>query len=348
MRFAAIEAVLPGRRLTNDEVIGDILERNAENLSASAQAMLAHAMQSLFSYAGTHVRYVRAEGETAADLTVRAGEAALRRAGLAATDIDLLIYVGVGRGFLEPATANVFQHRLGLCNATCFDVLDACASWLRAVHIARAFIRGGDYRRILILNGEFNFREYVDYRFKAVTDLRHNFAIFTIGEAATATIVEAATEDMDYYATFKTDGGLHDLCMIPLPNVAEYSSVDLPEASQPLRFFSHSRQLFEEGVNRLVRQFQADAKLNGWMPDIAFGHAASDAANDQIAIACGGSLALLYKMHGRYGNTVSASVPLAMASAVADGRLSHGSRVMIGVASAGLSTAWARFRFLCR
>ena len=70
------------------------------------------------------------------------------------TEIDLLIYVGVGRGFIEPATANVFQDLIGLRSATCFDILDACASWLRAVHVARAFIASGAYRHIMILNAE--------------------------------------------------------------------------------------------------------------------------------------------------------------------------------------------------
>jgi len=49
------------------------------------------------------------------------------------------MYVGIGRGVLEPASANIYQDMLGLANATAFDVLDACASWLRAVHIARVF-----------------------------------------------------------------------------------------------------------------------------------------------------------------------------------------------------------------
>jgi len=54
----------------------------------------------------------------------------------------------------------------------------------------------------------------------------------------------------------------------------------------------------------------------------------------------------IYTIHSQFGNVVSASVPLAMARAAEQGRLRHGDRVLVGVASAGVSTAWARFRYL--
>ena len=65
--------------------------------------------------------------EKAIDFGVDGGRQAIATAGMVPEDIDLLIYVGVSRGFLEPATANVFQHEFGFTKATCFDVLDACA-----------------------------------------------------------------------------------------------------------------------------------------------------------------------------------------------------------------------------
>ena len=67
-----------------------------------------------FRSMGTRVRYGRAEGERAHELCVAAGRQALRSAGMDPGEIDLLIYVGVGRGFIEPATANAFQDLLGL------------------------------------------------------------------------------------------------------------------------------------------------------------------------------------------------------------------------------------------
>jgi 3-oxoacyl-[acyl-carrier-protein] synthase III len=345
--FSAIEAVLPSRVLTNDDVITEILSQSRGALTDREETRLVKALRALFSLAGTKVRYVRADGEMAVDLACRAGKSALQSAGMCAADIELLIFVGVGRGFLEPATANVFQDRLNLRRATCFDVLDACASWLRAVHIARSFIQCGEYSRIMILNAEFNFWEYADFHFENIQDLSHNFAPFTIGEAATATILCGIEQDTEYYATFRTWGELRNLCMIPLPNVRQFNGPSTPDYARQLRFSSSSRELFKQGIEKLVKHFYEDAKINKYLPDIAFGHAASDSASARVALECKAPPSCYYYTHSRFANTVSASVPLAMAFAKKEGRLKHGDRVMIGMASAGLSTNWTRFRYLC-
>lgn len=347
MRFSAIDYRLPSQRLTNEDMIEEIMQRNCAHMSARALAHLAKGLRALFQAAGTQFRYIRADGERAYDFVVQAATSALRSAQMEPEDINLLIWVGVGRGFLEPATANVFQDSLRLVNATCFDVLDACASWLRALHIARAHIRAGDYRNVMIINGEFNFRDYVDFEFKNFGDLRHNFPIFTIGEAATATILSADSDaDDDYHASFRTSGGARNLCMIPLPNIDQFNGVAAPEHAKSLTFFSYSMELYDLGVTKLIEHFHSDPQVNSFFPDIVFGHAASDSASDRIAKECNNAdPRVYYPAHARFGNTVSASVPLAMAHAEEEGRLTDGAKVMIAMASAGLSTGWTRFTY---
>jgi 3-oxoacyl-[acyl-carrier-protein] synthase III len=79
-------------------------------------------------------------------------------------------------------------------------------------------------------------------------------------------------------------------------------------------------------------------------PDIIFGHAASDAVDD-VMEACNLDPKLYFRSHGRWGNTVSSSVPLALDDAITSGQLREGHQVLIGVASAGLVTAWTRFSY---
>lgn len=347
MRFLAIEYRLPSKRLTNEDIVREIAERSSAHLNERMLAQLSKCLFGLFQAAGTEVRYVRAPGERAHDFVVRAATAALRSARMTPTDIDLLIWVGVGRGFLEPATANIFQDALGLAHATCFDVLDACASWVRALHIAHAHILAGDYRNIMIINGEFNFRDYANFEFKSILDLRHNFPTFTIGEAATATILSAdSAQNDDYCASFRTWGEARNLCMIPLPNIDQFNGISPPEHAKPLTFFSYSMELYELGVTKLLEHFHSVSHLKSFDPDIVFGHAASDSASERIAKACGAKGDHLhYLSHSRFGNTVSASVPLAMAQAEKEGLLKDGSKVAIAMASAGLSTGWTRFTY---
>lgn len=347
MRFAAIEYRLPSQRLTNEDVIGQIMQRSRAHMTPRALAQLTKGLRALFQASGTEIRYIRADGERAYDFVVQAASSALHSARIAPGDIDLLIWVGVGRGFIEPATANVFQDALGLVNATCFDVLDACASWVRALHIAHAHIRSGDYHNVMILNGEFNFRDYVDFEFKSVGDLRHNFPSFTIGEAATATLLSADSGgDDDFHASFRTWGGARNLCMIPLPNIDQFNGVAPPAHAKPLIFFSYAMELYDLGVTKLIEHFHSDPLVHSFLPDIVFGHAASDSASGRIAKGCNETdVRLYYPAHTRFGNTVSASVPLAMANAEQEGRLKNGAKVIIAMASAGLSTGWARFTY---
>jgi 3-oxoacyl-[acyl-carrier-protein] synthase III len=180
---------------------------------------LRDSLTNLLRASGTQIRYQRARTETALELGIQAGETALQRANLAPGELDLLLYVGVGRGFVEPATCNVFIDALGTNRATGFDILDACASWMRALQIARSFISQGHYRNVLVLNAEFNVRDYARYEVETLEQLEYTFPAFTIGEAATAAVLssEVIDEELEYYADFRTAAQAHDLCKIPLP-----------------------------------------------------------------------------------------------------------------------------------
>ena len=348
MRYCAVEYAIPSKLVTNTEIIQEIVSRSKRFLTEKALSLLELRLDELFKKSVTSVRYHRAKNERAIQFGIEAGKKALKSAGMSPNDIDLLIYVGVGRGYIEPATANVFQKILKLKAATCFDILDACASWLRAIHVAHSFIKSGAYKNIMILNCEFNFREYANFEFKSLKDIDFNFPTFTIGEAATATIVSDSEKDDEYYASFKTWGDRHNLCKIPLPHFSEYSDGELRKGGeiQPLTFFSYGEKLFRFVFSRLCKHYREDITLNQFRHEIVFSHAASDAMSDKVIESCKLGNTKGYNTHKRFGNTVSASVPLAMALAMKDGKLKDGTNVLTGFGSAGVSTAWSRFKFL--
>jgi 3-oxoacyl-[acyl-carrier-protein] synthase III len=310
MRYCAIEYSIPSKLVTNAEIIQEIISRSKRYLTQKALDLLAFRLDELFNKSVTSVRYHRAKNERAIQFGIEAGKKALESANMSPKDIDLLIYVGVGRGYIEPATANVFQKILKLKAATCFDILDACASWLRAIHVAHSFIKTGMYKNVMVLNCEFNFREYANFEFKSLKDIEFNFPTFTIGEAATATIVSESEADDEYYTSFRTWGDRHNLCKIPLPHFREYSDGELRNEIEPLRFFSYGDM------------------------------------SDKVIKSCNLGEEKGYNTHKRFGNTVSASVPLAMGCAMKDGKLQNNTNVLTGFGSAGVSTAWSKFKFL--
>ena len=245
----------------------------------------------------------------------------------------------------SPPWRAVVQQELGATGANCFDIMDACASWLRAVHVAHSLIHRGVYRRGLIVNCECGLMDYARLKLDSVADLESCFATYTIGEAATATVLTNDDEDDDFYFNFKTFGEDFDLCLIPLNAFESFLPTKNGKVYQAGKFFSMSTELVSSAVRRVVETFRADPKLQDGNYDIWFGHAASEKASEMVGRQLKLPPEIHYPTHRNYGNTVAASVPLAMSLATKDESLNRGDRVLLVIGSAGIAVALASFTF---
>jgi 3-oxoacyl-[acyl-carrier-protein] synthase III len=277
---------------------------------------------------------------------IRAAQSALQDAALQPSDIDLLLFVGVGRGWIEPAQANLFMAELGMDKATGFDVVDACASWIRALDLAHAYLSTGRYHRIMILNCEFNFREYAEMRFRDLSSLAYLLPAFTIGEAATAAIVTADHPEKEYYAHFSTVSSHHDLCKIPLPNHDQFRlNGGAATTHDPLKFYAYGTRLTQVTVRDLLSQYHSHPTLTEFVPDRCFSHSVSEPVTEQVERLMGFPPDTAYRIFRDHGNVVSASVPLAMSLARGDGSLVRGDRIMLIVGSAGISVGFVAMQY---
>ncbi len=345
MKILNISYALPSQEVSNENLIEELLEKNRKNLSSEELEHVETEMRKLFKMSGTVTRYHRGIGERALDFGVKAGKAALKKAGVKPEDVDLLIYAGVARGWIEPATANLFQSELGLKSATCFDVMDACASWIRSLAIAKSFLAQKAYKLVMILNCEFTFREYANFDFKSSDDLENAFSVFTIGEAATATILTSNGSEDDSVFSFKTWGEKHGLCKIPLPNADDFSPNHSSDGLKPMSFFTMPGELLSFTVRKLVSHFKETQAIASKVHDIFIGHAVSVASTSKVVKLLGLDPSRVFETHARFGNTVAASLPLALAVAVAEGKLVRGMRVSLLMGSAGVSTAVGSFTY---
>jgi 3-oxoacyl-[acyl-carrier-protein] synthase III len=344
MRLAAVRHALPAHRMTNDWIREQIKVRNAQALSESALELLDSQVASYLEHAGTQVRYTVTDAERPVDLVLAAARSALDESSLPPREIDFVIYAGVARGWLEPSTASALQTELGIVNATCFDVGDACASWLRALQVAHSLIATERYRAGLIVNCECDFERYAEWNLlhREETDVR--LAAFTMGEAATATVVASDAPD-DFRFVFKTFGEYYDLCMLPLPNAANFSARPLDERCTPFKFYSRSRELLSTATRKIIEVFEADPVLRAGRYDICFGHGASERASELVARRLGIPLDIYVPTHARFGNTVAASIPLAMSLALDAGKLERGHRVLVIIGASGITVGFATFTF---
>jgi 3-oxoacyl-[acyl-carrier-protein] synthase III len=335
MRIRGIAASIPSRCVNNEEVLERVRQASTPSLSAEQMEEVLRRLRLLMRLSGCKCRRYLSEGEHARDHALRAANEALEKAQCLPRDIDLLIYVGVGRGWLEPGMSNFFTDALELRNATCFDLLDACLSWQRALHVAYHFLKNGVYRNILVLNAEFNIGAFGDWMIQHPDQLAYRFARFTVGEAATATVL-TWEEGEEPYFEFKTDARLHTLCKIPLPHIAQYSESEVCPVLDPLMFFAYSAEMFQVGQQMVAHGLRNSSELKRRSFDIVFAHSASKTTIDRLDAFLGGNGRTI-NLFEEFGNTVSASIPLAMSWAIDQGRLQRGMRMLQVAASAGLS-----------
>ena len=345
MRILSIQHALPSLKVSNEELVQIVMNREENKIPAAERRALRERIFEHLHYCGAHTRFLRSKSEKSVDLGIQAGESALVSAGLAPDDVGLLIYVGVGRGVIEPATANIFQDAIGLKKATCFDVLDACASWIRALDLARRFLDNHRYRYIMLLNSEFNFHEYLRADFRSISDLEFLGAGLTIGEAATATVIGYDHNEDNYYSSFRTQGTLHRLCQIPLRHQIQYQIKSSGPQHPPNKFYAYSTRLHKAAISMMVKHYWDESAISEIEPDIIFGHSTSVPAARSVLNHLRLDPSRYVDIFPGYGNTVSASVPLAMLLAEKQGRLKRGQTVFIAVTSAGVTSAFCRFTY---
>ena len=181
----------------NERVICDVGRLNSD-LPSDVVCRYQREVSLLLRKSGAKNRYIRdrSKNETAIGMVKRVIADALQDAEMGKGEIDLLVFCGVGRGFLEPANAYFCARAMGMqCN--CFDVSDACMSWVRALEISYNLLKNGSYRNILIVNAEFTMYEYGYpniYRIRSPKQVAYTFPGYTIGEAASATVVSKSDD----------------------------------------------------------------------------------------------------------------------------------------------------------
>jgi len=344
MRIESIGVSVPSRKVTNDDIL-NWLEENSRPMSPMLVKTYQRMVRGLLSMAGSDTRYIRNSNEKACDFILEAMRRAFAKVSIDKNDIDLLIYCGVGKGFLEPANGYFYAQKMGLA-CSCFDIVDACMSWIRALEISYEFFKSGRYRHVMILNGEFNIQHGFPDNLKihSLRQIEYTFPTYTIGEAATATILSPS--EAEWRFAYKSVPALADLCTIPLHGYDNFVEPNKRLGKNGLNnFVSFGKELFEAArcyLVPVVKELVPDLDE----PDIYFPHAASDAAYLSASKdICLPEDKMYTKVFPQYGNIVSASIPVGMDMALQEGRLKRGQKVVLCPASAGMVFSAVRFTY---
>lgn len=346
MKIQAIAVKIPTKRVTNDTIMEMIEEHSPKVNKATLKAYQRMAMHML-KKSGAKDRYIRdlEKGERPSNFIRDAIQEVLDKSGIKKDDIDLIIYCGIGKGFIEPANAYFYAKMFGM-EASCFDITDACMSWIRALDIAYQFLKNGRYHNILIVNGEFNAYEhgYPElFEIKDLEQIKYTFPTYTIGEASSATLLTASEDEWSF--DFISKPQFADLCTIPHENYKDFVD-DTPRlglsgakfVSFGQEMINHATKYLQELVKSVVHSYD--------YPDIYFPHAATSTAYLLGGVDMGIERERIYtEVFPAYGNLASASVPAGIKRALDENRMKRGDQVVLFPASAGMVYGVVQFVF---
>lgn len=341
-----VAASFPNRRVSNDEVV-ELVRHYSADFDGDLDKML-RVVKTLLDRSGLVSRNWRAPGERPIDHLQTAVQDALEGSRLQPKDIDLLVYVGIAGGFREPGNSYMVAKSLGMHKAQCFDVIDACMSWTRALSLVNSLFKAGGYRNAMVVNAEFNMVEGIagfpeNYAVRNLQEMNYLLPSYTIGEAATATLLLPDQPD-NFSVAFRSRPDLADLCMIPTAGHEGYYQVN--EAVAALgegRFTARGTELHDH----LAAELPALIGEAGGYPaqaDVVFTHSSSMPAWTHVGREHGFA-EKIFHIYPDTGNVVSASIPAAMSLARKAGKLRKGDQVMFLMGSAGMSFALSRFVF---
>lgn len=347
MRIASVQSQLPSKIINNADILDAVMEHSRPLFQGDLEVLRA-SLAKLFDLAGCNERRVLADGEKPIQLMRQATERGLAESGWSPNDVELLIFVGIGKGFVEPANAYTTAQALGINKADCFDVVDACMSWTRALYIVKSLMETKQYSRVMLVNAEFNHTlyGYPDLlQFQDLSQIEHRFAGLTVGEATSVTCLSDDDDTADWRFKFTTRPDLADLCTIPNPSYDLFYDVKTDRVGKngPYNFTSFGKEIHDEGFKAVIETF----KQSGMSAD-DFSHVFTHASSGRAW----GALVQTLGLYDRYydifpitGNIVSASLPTGLAMAKEAGKLKRGDHVLGLVGSAGMSFCAFSFHY---
>ncbi|MHB8120921.1 MAG: beta-ketoacyl-ACP synthase III [Desulfuromonadaceae bacterium] len=291
VRIAGTGSALPGKILTNTE-LEQLVDTSDEWITTRT---------------GIKERRIAVEGEYTSTFAAEAGRRALEMAGVHPEEIDLIILGTVTPDFPFPSTACIVQDLLGATNATAFDLSAACSGFIFGLSIAEKYIRSGAARKILVIGAEVLSR---------IVDWQDRNTCVLFGDGAGAVVLEASDGDHSLLSTHTFSNGSYWNLLYQPGSGSRHPATDsrtIDERQIYLKMegndvFKHAvRSMEEAAVKALDANGLSASDLTLMIP-----HQANRRIIDATAKRLGLGVDRLFTNLEKYGNTSSASIPIAL------------------------------------
>lgn len=312
-------SALPTRRVSNEEL--------AKEVDTSDEWIVERT--------GIRFRHIAGPEETTATLAADAAKAAIAAAGLSAQDIDLIVLATATPDQTFPATATKVQAMLGINDCVAFDVAAVCSGFLYAVQVADAMLRSGVQRRALVIGAE---------TFSRILDWEDRTTCVLFGDGAGAMVLEARESDdaggRGILATKLHADGRHNGLLYVDGGVSTTGTVG--------KLRMKGREVFRHAVVNLAQVMEESLGLAGLTSadvDWVVPHQANARILDATARKLNLPAEKVVVTVDRHANTSAASVPLALDTAVRDGRIRENDILVLEAMGGGFTWGAAVIRF---
>jgi len=287
----------------------------------------------IFGRSGIRRRHIAADGENTSDMALHASRNALKTANVAASEIDLVIVTTVNPDMLFPSTACMLQAKLGIRNnIPCFDLEAACSGFVYGVEVATRMMQSGMYKHALVVSSE---------KMSTMVDWKDRGTCVLFGDGAGAVVLsESDEENIGIIGTvLGADGS--DTAILRLPAGGSCIPPTAESVASGLHFlqmdgkevFKHAVRIMQEKALEVLDLCKVPAdKVSMLIP-----HQANTRIIDSVAKRLGIPAEKVYVNIENYGNTSSASIPIALSEAVELGKIKSGDYILFVAFGAGLT-----------
>ena len=281
---------------------------------------------------GIKERRIASEGEYTSTFAVQAARQALDMAGISAKDLDLVILGTVTPDFPFPATACIVQYELGACSAAAFDLSAACSGFIYGLNMAEAYIKSGMAKKVLVMGAEVLTR---------IVDFTDRNTCILFGDGAGAVVLEADSGDHGILSSHIFTNGCHwGLLYQPGVGNRHPASAQSTHDEQLYYLKMEGNEVFKHAVRAMGDAAVTALGHNNLTAD-ALSLLIPHQANRRIIEATGKRIGLpedkvFVNLH-KYGNTSSASIPIALDEANREGRIKSGDLVLLDAFGGGFT-----------
>ena len=324
VRISALGVYVPPRLLTN----------------ADLEKMVDTNDEWIMSRVGIKERHIVDKGVATSDLAAEAARKALAQRGIEASDLDAIIVATVTPDMMFPATACLVQDKIGANKVWGFDLQAGCSQFVYALQVGAQFVQTGAHKKVMVIGADV-MSSIIDYTDRATCVL--------FGDGAGAVILEATDDDspglIDFMHEVDGSGG----CSLYMPGGGSLNPSSHETVDKKMHYVHQDgAAVFKFAVRKMSEACVDILKRNGLTGDdidLMIPHQANlriiKATADRLKLPAEKVIINI----DRYGNTTGATIPLAMQTAIEEGKLKKGSLVLLAAVGAGFTVGTTLLRW---